>query len=100
MELDLTHFKRRCVSITHQMADQPSILANSFRTLTIRNPCRLNNRFVCSHIVDYSNKAIVENLNRDSQTFVENTNRYSGDFLSLVSHFSYTIMSVSLGICL
>jgi len=59
-KLDFCHFKRRCVSMSQQIADECSVVADLFCAFPITDTRGLYDAAVVAHHVDKTDKAIVQ----------------------------------------
>ena len=71
MGFDFTHFKRSCVTMTHQIPDQSAICVCLLGFGSVRNACGLNNRLVRAHVINNAIKSVTEDLERSTEYLVQ-----------------------------
>ena len=59
-KLDLRHFERRGVGMSHEVADELAVIAHLSRTLAVTHASGLHHGTVVSHAVDQGHEAVVE----------------------------------------
>ena len=64
MEFDVSHLKRGTVSLAHEVADEPLVLMDAARTLSIGDAGRLNDRLIAPLVVDHADESVVEHAKR------------------------------------
>ena len=62
MQLHLAHLEGRGVAVAHEIADQPLVVRDRFRTLAIGDAGGLHDGAVIAHVVDHPHEAVVEHL--------------------------------------
>ncbi len=63
MKLELYHFERGGVAVTHEVTDQPPVLGHFAGALTIAHPCRLDDGIVSAHGINQSDKTLIQTGN-------------------------------------
>jgi len=62
VEFNLTHLKGGGVPVPHQIADQPFVVLDRFGALAIAHPRGLTDRRIIAHIVDHTDKTVIQHL--------------------------------------
>ena len=62
MQLQLAHLQRRGVMVPQQVANQSPVLVDLLRAPAVRHPRRLHDRMIVTHVIDQSDKAVVEHV--------------------------------------
>jgi hypothetical protein len=64
VELDLVHLERGGMAMTHQIIDEPLILADPPRAAPVGDAGGLHDRRIIAHVVDDPNEAVIEHRQR------------------------------------
>jgi hypothetical protein len=56
-KLELDHLERSVVPVAHEVSDESSGIRDASSSLSVRNPCSLNNSFVRTHVINEFNIA-------------------------------------------
>ena len=75
VELDLAHLKRRTVAVAHQVADEPTVVAQLGGAAPVRHPRRLHDGTVVAHVVNDADEAVIEHRGRLEQHLFEGRHR-------------------------
>ena len=59
MELEHHHLKWRRMRVTHQVPNQPAVLAHGLGALSVGDPRRLHDALVAAHVVHQAHEAVI-----------------------------------------